>query len=323
MNDINLTQHSTRYTVCPRVELVVRDFRKEYGEMKGVMGWKALREKIQGFNRIPDHDEASHSHGHACMTSRVHLIITDPSVTKLTQLSFCTNLHKITVPHVKKVDHQTFYYCKNLIAAHLPSALTIGMRVFYQCTSLKEVEIPKVVKMSQRAFSTCYALRHVVVSKDARMKTDDVFKDCLMLELLATSTGFLSHPVGSSTSVCDSILEYLKWRTEMDVLKDGYKSTMRMLRLCDDEMKGKDYEGTGKMRATPVDRGSKFMVENQDVGRFICSFLQGVKRGMGDLREEGRTALIEIAKELNVLDRGISNSQARRERKDRAMMYWS
>lgn len=257
------------------------------------------------------------------MTSRVHLIITDPSVTKLTQLSFCTNLYEITVPHVTKVDHQTFYYCKNLIAAHLPSALTVGMRVFYQCTSLKTVEIPKVVKMSQRAFSTCYALRHVVVSKDARMKTDDVFNDCLMLELLATSTDFLSHPVVSSGDVSGAILEYLKWRTEMDVLKVGYKNTMNMLRLCDDELKGKKYKGTGKMRATPVDRGSKFMVENQDVGRCTCSFLQGVKRGMGDLREEGRATLLEIAKDLNVFDRGISHSQARRERKDKAMMYWS
>ena len=73
---------------------------------------------------------------------------------------------------------------------------------------------------------------------------------------------------------------YVKWRNLMDDGKEIFEEMNLMLELCNVEEKGIP------ARATPNDKLSSFLCDNEDVSKLILSFLFQ-ERGAGDLREAG------------------------------------
>jgi len=317
------------------VMLEVSDFKGEFGA-----DWRRVMRRVSEIGRKtkgvwrPGHVTGSKS---VLPTARVHLLVTDPilkvvktpgeqDLGEFMRSTPCSNLYKATLPFVEELENNAFYACTRLCEINVPRVKIIGNLCFGSCKSLRRLElpvatklgenwisgcarlteifIPSVTSLPQFSFSDMCDLRHVAISSDCSPEYC-AFKGCSNLEILAAASKFELDNGGDCFRGIDptvGVMNYCKWRTEMDASKKVFETIMCLTELCNQRV---CLDRPGLMRATTNDPVMRFLAGSGggDIANVIFSFVNPMMRGRGDLREASKASLLLLGLELKVLDR--------------------
>lgn len=132
-----------------------------------------------------------------------------PSITTISERCFknCTNLEKINLNHIIKIDKEAFNGCENLANINLENLEDVRLLAFNRCYKIKEVISPKLNYIGTFAFEYCTNLEAVETSNNLKNINANAFRCCYNLSQINSSDNLEEICIGAFEG-CKSLYSF-------------------------------------------------------------------------------------------------------------------